>query len=243
MLSCLVVDDEQGAIDILKNFIEKTPFLKLVASTTNPVEAIGMVQNQSIDLIFLDVHMPQISGLDFMKLVQGKSKVILTTAYTEFAVDGFENDAVDYLLKPIAFERFLKAAQKALLKVSHAAPVLVAAPAEDDYIFVKTDNKGKIVKVEFSDIIYVEGLKNYLSIYTREERIVTLLNMKDLEERLPPKYFMRVHKSYIVSLDKIKAVDGNQIVIKDTKTYVPLGDTYRNAFFAALQEKVIGGKK
>lgn len=243
MLSCLIIDDEQGAIDILKNFVEKTPFLKLIHSTTNPVEAISFVQNQKIDLIFLDIHMPQISGLDFMKVVQGKSKVILTTAYSEFALEGFENEALDYLLKPIPFERFLKATQKALNATPFASPALPAVEKQDDYIFVKTENKGKMIKINFNEIIYVEGLKNYLSIYVKDERIITLLNMKDLEERLPQKHFMRVHKSYLVSMDKIKAVDGNQIILKDMKAYVPLGETYRTPFFNALQEKMMGGKK
>ncbi|GGF03936.1 LytR/AlgR family response regulator transcription factor [Hymenobacter cavernae] len=244
MISCLIVDDEQSAIDILKMFIAKTPFLTLAASTTNPLEALGIVQSQPIDLVFLDIHMPQLSGLDFMRLIKGKSKVVLTTAYSEFAVEGFELEVLDYLLKPIAFERFLKAAQKALN--TFATPsARWQAPAEesDDYIFVKTENKGKMVKIDFQDIIYVEGMKNYLSINTPDESIVSLLNIKDLEERLPAKSFMRVHKSYIVSLNKIKALDGNQILFKDIKAYVPLGETYRNAFFEALQKKVMNGKK
>ncbi|PJJ47719.1 LytR/AlgR family response regulator transcription factor [Hymenobacter chitinivorans] len=243
MISCLIVDDEQGAIDILKTFIEKTPFLTLAGSTTNPIEALSIVQDQAIDLIFLDIHMPQISGLDFMRLLKGKSKVILTTAYSEFAVEGFELEALDYLLKPIAFERFLKAAQKALNTSMDSTARWQPAEKEDDYIFVKTESKGKMTKVNFDEIVFVEGMKNYISINTADDRIVTLLNIKDLEDRLPPKNFMRVHKSYIVSLNKIKALDGNQILFKDMKAYVPLGETYRTAFFEALQEKVMGGKK
>ncbi|UOQ54741.1 LytR/AlgR family response regulator transcription factor [Hymenobacter cellulosivorans] len=243
MISCLIVDDEQGAIDILKTFIDKTPFLTLAGSTTNPIEALSIVQDQAIDLIFLDIHMPQISGLDFMRLLKGKSKVILTTAYSEFAVEGFELEALDYLLKPIAFERFLKAAQKALNTSMDSTARWQTAEKEDDYIFVKTESKGKMTKVNFDEIVFVEGMKNYISINTADDRIVTLLNIKDLEDRLPPKNFMRVHKSYIVSLNKIKALDGNQILFKDMKAYVPLGETYRNAFFEALQEKVMGGKK
>jgi DNA-binding LytR/AlgR family response regulator len=243
MISCLIVDDEQGAIDILKTFINKTPFLSLAGSTTNPIEALSIVQNQSIDLIFLDIHMPQISGLDFMRLLNGKSRVILTTAYSEFALEGFELNALDYLLKPIAFERFLKAAQKALNTSMDSTSRWQPAEKEDDYIFVKTESKGKMTKVNFDEIVFVEGMKNYVSINTGEDRIVTLLNIKDLEDRLPPKSFMRVHKSYIISLNKIKALDGNQILFKDMKAYVPLGETYRTAFFEALQEKLVGGKK
>jgi DNA-binding LytR/AlgR family response regulator len=241
MISCLVVDDEQSAVDLLCAFIRKTPFLTLAGATTNPLEALSLLQAQPVDLLFLDIHMPQLSGLDLMRLLPGRTRVVLTTAYSEFAVQGFELEALDYLLKPIAFERFLKAAQKAR---PAAAPLPVAAPeaaAPADYIFVKTESKGKMTKVDFADIVYVEGLKNYVSIQTLDDRVVTLLNIKDLEERLPARHFMRVHKSYIVSLDKIRALDGNQIFLKGMNTFVPLGDTYRAAFFEALQ--VMGSRK
>jgi DNA-binding LytR/AlgR family response regulator len=153
MISCLIVDDEQGAIDILRTFIEKTPFLRLQGSTTNPLEALSLLQQQPVDLIFLDIHIPQLSGLDFMQLLKGNTKVILTTAYSEFAVEGFEREALDCLLKPIAFERFLKAAQKALnSSIEHSARWQLA-DKENDYIFVKTESKGKITKVNFADII------------------------------------------------------------------------------------------
>lgn len=237
MIRCLIVDDEQGAVDILRQFVEKTPFLQLVASTTNPVEALRIVATQPVDLVFLDIHMPQLSGLEVMPLLTGKCQVILTTAYSEFALKGFELEALDYLLKPIAFERFLRAAQKALK--AQAPP---AALPPDDYIFVKTESKGRMRKVAFGEIVYVEGLKNYVSICTEQERIITLLNIKDLQERLPPAQFMRVHKSYIVSLTKIKALDGNLILFQDGKASAPLGETYRRGFFEALQRYVVGSK-
>ena len=243
MISCLIVDDEQSAIDILRVFVEKTPFLTLAGSTTNPVEALGILQHQPIDLLFLDIHMPQLSGLDILALVRSQTKVILTTAYSEFAVTGFELEALDYLLKPIAFERFLKAAHKALNLLAEPSVRWQPEDKAADYIFVKTEIKGKMAKVSFDEIVYIEGMKNYVSIHTDNEQITTLLNMKDLEERLPAKQFMRVHKSYLVSLDKIRAVDGNQILLKGLKAYVPLGDTYRNAFFESLQKQVMGNKK
>ena len=245
MITCFIVDDEQGAIDILRTFIEKTPFLSLVGSATNPLEALTFLQHETIDLLFLDIHMPQLSGLDFMRLLRdrAKTKVILTTAYSEFALEGFELEALDYLLKPVAFERFLKAAQKALNISMEPAARWQTEEIAADYIFVKTESKGKMSKVNFSEIMYVEGMKNYVAIHTNEGQVITLLNIKDLEERLPSKRFMRVHKSYIVSLDKIHALDGNQIFFKGLKAYVPLGDTYRAAFFEALQENVMGGKK
>lgn len=243
MISCLIVDDEQSAIDILRTFVEKTPFLSLMGSMTNPLEALSLLQSQSVDLLFLDIHMPQLSGLDLLRVLKVQTRVILTTAYSEFAVESFELDALDYLLKPIAFERFLKAAQKALNYSLEVSPRWQSEEKTDDYIFVKTESKGKMTKIKFADILYVEGQKNYVSINTKEESIVTLLNIKDLEERLPARQFMRVHKSYIVSLDKIGAIDGNQILFKNMKAYVPLGETYRSAFFEALQQNVMSGKR
>ncbi len=242
MLSCFVIDDEQGAIDLLINFIEKTPFLKLVGSTTNSIESIPIIQNQKIDLVFLDIQMPYVTGLELMNIIQDRCRVILTTASADYALEGFEKNALDYLLKPISFERFLKAAQKALAATALATPQW-RAEQDDDYIFVKTENKGKMIKINFEEIVYVEGLKNYVSIYTKDDRIVTLLNIKDLEERLPQKRFLRVHKSYIVSMDKIRALDGNQILLIDMKAYIPLGETYRNTFFNSLQKNVIGGRR
>lgn len=243
MISCLIVDDEQGAIDILSAYILKTPFLSLVASTTNPLEALSILQHQLVDLIFLDIHMPQLSGTEFVRLIQGDTRVIFTTAYSEFAVEGFELEALDYLLKPVAFERFLKAAQKAVTTSVETSARGQPAELLDDYIFVKTESKGKMTKVNFRDIVCVVGMKNYVSIHTGDDQIITLLNIKYLEERLPSRYFMRVHKSYIVSLDKIRALDGNQIVFTNSKLRVTLGDTYRTAFFAAVEEKVMGSKK
>ena len=242
MISCLIVDDEQAAIDILCQYVAKTPFLTLAGTTTNPIEALRLVATQPVDLVFLDIHMPQLSGLDVLPLLRGKCQVIFTTAYSEFAVPAFELEALDYLLKPIAFERFVKASQKALKAQAPVALPLLPTPLPDDYIFVKGDSKGHMRKVAFADIVYVEGLKNYVSIYTEQERIITLLNIKDLQERLPAAQFMRVHKSYIVSLDKIKALDGNLILFRDGKTTAPLGDTYRRGFFEALQRHVVGGK-
>lgn len=243
MISCFIVDDEQSALDILRTYIEKTPFLTLVGSTTDPLQALRVVQSQPVDLLFLDIHMPQLSGLDAARLLQGKTKIVFTTAYSEFAVESFELEAFDYLLKPIAFERFLKTVHKALNASLEPSSRWQAEEKAPDYLFVKTGVKGKMAKINFDDIVYIEGMKNYLSINTSEESIVTLLSIRELEERLPSRQFMRVHKSYIVALNKIHALDGNQIFFKGMKAYVPLGDTYRTAFFETLQENVPGGSK
>lgn len=242
MLTCIIVDDEPSAVNILKNYVAKTPFLELVGTAFDPLEAMKVMEGQKVNLAFLDIQMPHLSGIDFMKMLQGKTQVILTTAYSEFALEGFENEALDYLLKPIAFERFLKAAQRALNSTTLTSPDWQPIKREDEYMFIKTETKGKMLKIDFADITYIEGLKNYVSIFTANDRIITYTSIKALTERLPD-YFMRIHKSYIVSLKKVRAVDGNQILLHNMKAYIPLGETYRTPFFASLQEKTMGGKK
>lgn len=241
MIRCMIVDDEESAINVLKKHIEKIPFLELVGTALDPLDALEQLHYKEVDVIFLDIHMPNISGLEFMELVKGRSKVVLTTAYSEFAIEGFEQEAMDYLLKPIAFDRFLKTAQRALNNQSPIQTEPLPAEKENDYIFVKTEMKGRMVKVLFRDIIYIEGLKNYVSFYTHDERIISYISFKQLEDILPSS-FLRVHKSYIISLDRVRAVDGNQILLHNVKAYIPLGETYRNAFFTTLQDKIVGGK-
>lgn len=246
-IRCIIVDDEQGAIDILTHYIAKTPFLELVGGFLGPLDALDTVYATNIDLIFLDIHMPELSGLDFIKLVKGRGKVILTTAYDQYALAGYEHNIVDYLLKPIPFERFLNAVQK----VVDASPQHNATEAmpqhnqtlenqADDHVFVKAD--GKVQKVMFRDINYIEGLGNYVTIHTTNGKIVTLLTMKEVEERLPEKSFMRVHRSFIVSLGKVQFIEGNQIFV-DKKIAVPLGETFREVFFKALEEKMLLSKR
>ncbi|WP_217601548.1 LytTR family DNA-binding domain-containing protein [Chitinophaga sp. GbtcB8] len=241
MISCIIVDDEQHAIDVLIHYIGQTPFLQLVKATTNPIEALEMVNTQKIDLVFLDIQMPELSGLDVARTIQGKAKVILTTAYSEFAAEGFDLEVVDYLLKPIPLPRFFKAVQRVLNTVTSS---VTATPneesIEDDYIFVKTELKGKMLKINLRDIDYIEGMKNYVAIYHAGQKTMALLNMKDLEERLPKKYFLRVHKSYIVSVNKIVAIEGNLVVLKNVKAEILLGETYRNSFYDLMKHKLMG---
>ena len=239
MIRCLVVDDEPLALNILEDYISKVPFLQLVKATTNPIEALTMVQDGGIDLVFLDVQMPELTGIQFLKIANGKAKVILTTAYPQYALEGYELDVVDYLLNPIAFDRFYKSAQKVQGIIQPAAkPVAAAEPVQQDdfmsdFIFVKTEHK--IQKVYLHDILFIEGLKDYISIFTPTERIITLQNMKKMEDALPEKHFIRVHKSYIVSINKIDSIERSRIFIGD-KT-IPVGDTYREDFF-----KIVDGK-
>ncbi len=247
-LRCLVVDDEQAALNVLTNYISKTPFLELAGTFLDPIAALEVVYREQIDILFLDIHMPEISGLEFIKLLRGRTKVILTTAYSQYALEGFELDVVDYLLKPVPFDRFLRAVQK----VKETKPVpqerlanpehintLVNKPSQPDHVFVKVD--GKIVKVRFEEILYIEGLGNYVSIYTATGRLVTLSTMKEVEEYLPEKEFIRVHRSHIIALAKVEYIEGNQVFLgKDIA--VSLGETYRERFFKLLEENMMNRK-
>jgi DNA-binding LytR/AlgR family response regulator len=241
MIRCLAVDDEAYATKIIADYINKVPFLQLAGTTTSAIDALSQVQQGNIDLVFLDIQMPDLTGIQFLKLCGNKCKVILTTAYPEYALDGFEHDVIDYLLKPIAFDRFFKAAQKAynLMPpvIAQPAPVTEpqpqAAPASD-YMFIKGESKNKFLKVDYQDILYIEGLKNYVSVFTTSQRIVTYQTLRDMETTLPQPPFYRVHKSYIISIDKIRMVDGNTVYIQDQS--IPIGDTYRDDFFKLIRE-------
>lgn len=243
MIRCLVVDDEPLALHVLEDYIAKVPFLQLVKATTNPIEALTLVQQGAADLVLLDVQMPELTGLQFLRIANGRAKVILTTAYPQYALEGYELDVIDYLLKPIAFDRFFKAVQKAqgmiepaVKQVAKEEPALVAYDDFlSDFIFVKTEHK--IQKVYLNDIKFIEGLKDYISIFTPAERIITLQGMKKMEEALPERHFIRVHKSYIVSLSKIDSIERSRIFIGDK--VIPIGDTYRDDFFAMIEDKNI----
>ncbi|PWK80152.1 LytTR family two component transcriptional regulator [Mucilaginibacter oryzae] len=244
MIRCLAVDDEAYAIKMIANYIAKVPYLELAGTTTNAIEALSMVQNGDIDLVFLDIQMPQLTGIQFLKLCGTKCKVILTTAYAEYALEGFEHEVIDYLLKPIAFDRFLKATQKAFNQIVPAkramepprevAPAADPPNAEAQYMFIKGESKNKFIRIDYSDILYIEGLKNYVSIFTPSQRLVTYQSMRDLGEQLPSPPFYRVHKSYIVPLDKIRMIDGNMLYIGEQA--IPIGETYREAFFKLIRE-------
>jgi DNA-binding LytR/AlgR family response regulator len=240
MIKCLIVDDEQHALDILVHYVKNTPFLELVAATTNPVEALALTATHKVDLIFLDIQMPVMSGIDLAKSIQGKSRIILTTAYSEFAAEGFDLEVLDYLLKPIPLPRFLKAAHRALNAITSSS---IAIPNDDqlgdDYFFVKTEFKGKMLKINIKDIDFIEGMKNYVAIHHAGQKTMALLNMKDLEERLPKKHFMRIHKSFIVAVNKIAAIEGNQVLIKNVRAEILLGETYKPAFLELMKGKII----
>lgn len=243
-IRCLAVDDEPLALDILSKYITQLPSLTLVGTCTDALEALSLIQQGKVDLVFVDIQMPSLTGIQFLRVVNGKCKAILTTAYSEYAMEGYELDVIDYLLKPISFERFLKAMQKATgrfqnnLVVSNATSEpskiietkTAAAELQLDFIFVKTEYK--IIKLSLSSILYLEGLKDYVSIFTTEERILTLQTMKKMEELLPSNRFLRVHKSYIISLEKINSIERQRIFIG--RAIIPIGDSYYKDFIKLI---------
>lgn len=238
MLSCLVVDDERSAINILTRYIEDTPYLQLKASTTDALEAVQLLKSEPVDILFLDIQMPKLTGLQVLDLLGGKFNVILTTAYSEYALEGFERNVIDYLVKPIPFERFLKATEKAL-NLINSQQFKNQKEQADDFLFVKTEHKGKLRKVNMSEITYIEGLKNYISIYTdKGERIVTYIGIGDIEERLPQNQFIRVHRSYIVPIKNILALDGNEIRLKDAPR-IPTAGKFKENILERFKRNLI----
>ncbi|WEA02949.1 LytR/AlgR family response regulator transcription factor [Mucilaginibacter sp. SJ] len=241
VINCIIVEDEPYAIDILSDFISKVPFINLTETFTNPIDALLYLKGSATDLIFLDINMPELSGIDLIKMLPKSTEIIITSAFSEFALAGFENNVLDYLLKPFAFDRFLQASQKALDKLillssNKPVPVIDLQPKPDSF-YLKTDH-GKIVRINFEDIIYIEGLKNYCSVFTENERHISLVSMKTLVDTLPQENFARTHKSYIIALKRIKAIDGNMVTFDKIKEKIPIGVTYRDSFFALLNNKM-----
>jgi len=243
MTTCIIVDDEQHAIDVLTHYISRIPSMEIVASFTHPLQALQFLNERSVDVLFLDIQMPEISGLDLIRAIGGRSKVILTTAYSEFVSEGFELEVTDYLLKPVSFPRFLKAVQRLQTPVQRLHTPQAEPPVEedlvDDYFFVKTELKGKMLRINFKDIDYIEGMKNYVAIHHGGTKTLALLNMKDLEDRLPARYFMRIHRSYIIALEKINAIEGNTVLLHKIKEGILLGETYRPAFLEKMKGKIM----
>lgn len=243
-LSCIAVDDEPLALGLVCAFIEKTPFLKLTGRFSSAVEALQHVLQNPVDVIFLDIQMPDLTGLELARVLERNNRgsqttrIIFTTAFDQFALDGFRVDALDYLLKPFNYEEFLRAASKArhyfeLIQRTEPAPVVIApaAPVEvaDDYLFLKVEYQ--LVRIAHSDILYIEGLKDYVKVYRQSDPakpLLSLTSLKALEEKLPSRQFMRVHRSFIVSLDRISAVTRHSVQIGATT--IPVSDQYKDVF-------------
>jgi DNA-binding LytR/AlgR family response regulator len=238
MIRCLIVDDEWDALDVMTHYVQQTPILHLVKATTNPLEALQIVATQKIDLLFLDIQMPQLSGLDLVKTIGGKARVILTTAYSEFAVDAYDLDVVDYLLKPIPFPRFLAAVQRAAKQINESDAATLPA-GEENYIFVKTESKGKLLKIELANIDYIEAANNYVAVVQGGKKTLVYTTMKDMEERLPRKQFIRVQKSFIVPVAKISGIEGNKLLLKNVAVDIVIGESYKPALMEIIRSRMI----
>ena len=232
MIRVLAIDDEPLALQQLATYINKVPFLELVAQCQSAIEARDILNQETVDAIFCDINMPDLNGMDFVKSLQAPPLVVFTTAYAEYAIEGFRVDAVDYLLKPFGMQDFLRAANRLQARFE------VPRTTESDTLFVKTDYR--MVKIAIQDIRYVEGMSEYLKLHLegQSKPIITLLSMKVLEERLPQN-FMRIHRSFIVNLDKIQEVNKNRVIL-DADTYLPLGDSYKEQFNQYLESKFLG---
>ena len=232
---CLIVDDEPLARDLVRSHIEKLENFEIVAECGDAMKALQELRNHQVDLMFMDIQMPQITGIEFLKTLKHPPKVIITTAYREYALDGFELDVVDYLLKPITFERFLKSINKfyqiAQEELQNIAPSPAMSLTEEAFIYVK-ENK-KVIKLHLNEILYVEGLSEYVQIYTLNKKIITKTSMINMAEKLPDEGFMRIHKSFIVSMTKIEAFTSHTIEVPGKE--LPIGRSYKNSVLEALQ--------
>ena len=239
MITCMAIDDEPLALQQIAAYIQKVPFLELKAQCQSAIEARQFLEQDTVDAIFCDINMPDLNGMDFVKSLTVPPLIVFTTAYSEYAVEGFRVNAVDYLLKPFGMQDFQRAANRLKERLStEKSETEIENSQSDDTIFLKTEYR--IVKVAISDIRYVEAMSEYLKVWLESEKkpIVTLLSMKKMEERLPG-YFMRIHRSYIVNLTKIQEVNKNRVIM-DADTYLPIGDMYREAFQAYLDTKFLG---
>jgi DNA-binding LytR/AlgR family response regulator len=227
-MRCITVDDEPLSLAKIKGFVEQVPYLTLVASFSSAVEAMAYLKENKADLVFLDIQMDNLTGIEMLEIIEPKPRVILTTAYDEYALKGYELNVYDYLLKPFSFDRFLKAVEKVYNHYRDNAPVI---PNEtNNFIFLKTEYR--LEKVNFDDILFIESRGDYLYIILKQTKILTLMTMKNLADMLPAGKFLRVHKSWLVSMDKIDAIEHGRIRIKDA--VIPIGETYRNEVWKRL---------
>jgi len=238
-ISCLAIDDEPLAVKKIAGYIQKTPFLELVAQCRNPLEAMEFLANNEIHLLFIDINMPEMNGMEFVKSLTVKPYIVFTTAYSEYAVEGFEVNATDYLLKPVSYSSFLRAANKVKdligLTAKRESPTIVPAAG---HLFVKSEYK--LIRIDFEDIKYIESMHEYISFNLAGSKpVMTLMSLKSIEEQLPTDKFLRVHRSFIVNLSKIKMVERNRIIF-DEKVYIPVSEQYKSRFQSFVDRNLIG---
>lgn len=238
-INCIAIDDEPLALDKIREYIKRVGYLNLLSTFDNAIDALEFIKENKVDLIFLDIQMEELTGIQMLETLQLKPKVVLTTAYDEFAIKGYELDVCDYLLKPISFQRFLQACEKVYKQIDPEIPTQKEQTVATDknntlnYFFVKNGNKTQ--KIDFEDIFFVEGMKDYLRIWTKDEKVMTLLSFKKLEELLPGDKFVRIHKSYLISIDKIESIERNRIKIAGER--LPIGNSYRRQFYKIIENR------
>jgi DNA-binding LytR/AlgR family response regulator len=232
MINCLVVDDEPIARNGIMEYIRQIDYLIPVAQCKSGAEAAGLLQKNKIDLIFIDIQMPKLTGIEFVRALADPPLIIFTTAYSEYALEGFELDVVDYLLKPISFARFMKAAEKAL-SYMHAKEKNVSIT--DGFFFIKCN--GKIEKIVMGDVVYIEAMANYVIIHTRQKKYITYLTFSGIEEQLPAHLFVRIHKSFLVAVSAIETIDGNEIITNSVR--LPISKNYRNEVMTRIESRFI----
>jgi two-component system LytT family response regulator len=238
IIRCLAIDDEPLALNKMTSYISKTPFFELVGSCRSGYEAIGILSNTEVDLMFVDINMPDINGLDFVKSLHNKPQVIFVTAFSEYAIEGFRLDALDYLLKPVGYNEFLKSANKARSFFEASLPESPKTENPAEYLFVKSDSR--TVRIRVNDIIYIEGMREYVRIHLENAKpLMPLISLRLLELQLPQDRFMRVHRSYIVNLQKIGTIEHNRIVFNG-KVYIPVSEQYKEAFQKYISLHMLG---
>lgn len=236
MIRCIAIDDEPLALRQIAGYIEKTPFLELVATFESALEALNFLNHNKIDLMFVDIQMPDLSGMDLVKSLDEKPEIIFTTAFSEYAVEGFKVDALDYLLKPLDYASFLKAANKAQSHFERIKTGIQELDLNANYLFIKSDYK--IIRLELEKILYIEGMREYVRIHLENAKpVMTLISMKKIEQKLPSSHFMRVHRSFIVNLDKITTVEKSRIVFD--KDYIPVSEQYKATFQKFIEEQFL----
>jgi DNA-binding LytR/AlgR family response regulator len=231
LIKCIAIDDEPLALSKLEGFIDKIQDLELIRTFDNAIEAIGWLKENSADLIFLDIQMEQFTGIQFIETTGSNARIILTTAYDQYALKGYELNVTDYLLKPYSFQRFLQAVNKVMEYFAKKTENYQIKSENDSFIFIKTEYR--LERVDFDDILYIEGMKDYLRIFCTDKKIMTLQSFSKIEESLPSKKFCRVHKSFIVAIDKIKSVERGIILIADRR--IPVSNTYKEDFFSKIK--------
>jgi two-component system LytT family response regulator len=243
MRTCFIVDDEPHAINSLKSYVNKTPGLELTGFSENPLEALAYFQNNNVyaDITFVDIDMPHLSGIELSAILKGKTEIVFTTAFPNFAPEAFEFEISDYLLKPFSYARFIKCINK--INDAIAQRKTNTLDTARDYFFIQSDSKGKLVKIYMKDIIYIESLKNYLSIVTNKNKFITYLTLSEIEEKLPPSLFLRIHKSFIINIEKLSHVEGSEVFLFDCKESLTVGVSYKDAFFERMNNWLIKTKR